>query len=418
MARWFLVFLCCFCAFPEELLPEALHFEKARTRAAENLARLPNYTCLQTIERTTRRAPGRKLELVDMVRLEVALVNGKELFSWPGAGKFSDAEIGDLVTGGAIGNGEFAQFARAVFLTREPTFEFKGEQMHDNRRALRWDFDVPQFRSGYTLRARPHEAIVGYHGSFWVDPKSYDLLRLEIQADNVPPKLKISAAGSAIDYGRVRIGDADFLLPLRSELRITDVGGTENRNRTRFTGCRQYLGESKLSFADPESTTTEPKRIVELDLPAKLDIDSTLETPIALGRTAVGDPVTAVVRRNVKRSGTIVIPKGALIHGRVTLLREQNIGYEGYVVGLHYFAIEWPGHKGRIALDLERVPAIFDRPARGASFSGSRSDRQLQRALLHIDVPGSVFFVKGKFELKRGLLMQWRTRPLSETNTQ
>src|SRR3954463_4528219 len=72
-----------------------------------NLARLPNYTCLQTIERKVRHPSSRRTELVDMVRLEVALVDGKELFSWPGAGHFEDKEIGQLVSGGAIGNGSF-----------------------------------------------------------------------------------------------------------------------------------------------------------------------------------------------------------------------------------------------------------------------------------------------------------------------
>ncbi len=49
----------------------------------------------------------------------------------------------------------------------------------------------------------------------------------------------------------MKIGDADFLLPESSELIMVDTLGTENRNRTRFSGCRQYAGESVVSFGDP-----------------------------------------------------------------------------------------------------------------------------------------------------------------------
>src|SRR6476659_8319211 len=85
-----------------------------RAKMLANLKRLPNYTCLQTIDRKVRYAPSRRYQLVDTVRLEVALVDGKELFSWPGAGKFEDKDINELVTGGAIGNGTFALHAKSI----------------------------------------------------------------------------------------------------------------------------------------------------------------------------------------------------------------------------------------------------------------------------------------------------------------
>src|SRR6185369_10656113 len=102
-------------------------FAQVRARMIGNLSRLPNYTCLQTIERKVRQASSRRYELVDVVRLEVALVNGKELFSWPGAGKFEDKEISEIVSGGAIGNGTFALHAKSVFQSRTARITYVGE---------------------------------------------------------------------------------------------------------------------------------------------------------------------------------------------------------------------------------------------------------------------------------------------------
>ena len=68
----------------QELSPEVLLLARIKVKMAENLKGLPNYTCLQTIERSTRDAGNRRYRPLDTVRVEVALVDGKELFAWPG----------------------------------------------------------------------------------------------------------------------------------------------------------------------------------------------------------------------------------------------------------------------------------------------------------------------------------------------
>src|SRR4051812_23135732 len=95
--------------------PGTKFVNRARYHMSQMLTNLPNYTCLQTIERTQRMAPRKKPSLLDVVRIEVALVDGKELFSWPGSGKFVDTEIGEMVRGGAIGTGSFGLHAKSVF---------------------------------------------------------------------------------------------------------------------------------------------------------------------------------------------------------------------------------------------------------------------------------------------------------------
>src|SRR3974390_1739503 len=89
-------------------------------RMSDNLIRLPNFTCLQTIDRSRRASAGLRGETVDRVRVEVALVDGKELFAWPGEGKFEDRELSDMVMGGATSTGNFGLLSKAVFTTGAP----------------------------------------------------------------------------------------------------------------------------------------------------------------------------------------------------------------------------------------------------------------------------------------------------------
>src|SRR4051812_28179353 len=53
----------------EVITPEAVLLGRARHHMSQMLTNLPNYTCLQTIERTQRLAPKKKPTLLDVVRI-------------------------------------------------------------------------------------------------------------------------------------------------------------------------------------------------------------------------------------------------------------------------------------------------------------------------------------------------------------
>ncbi len=406
------------CAVAEELPPSSSALlDQVRAKMMTNLSRLPNYTCLQTIARKVRHAPSRRYELVDTIRLEVALVEGKELFAWPGEGKFEDKEISQIVTGGAIGNGTFALHAKSIFQSHSARIKFAGEVMKDNKPRLQWDYDVPQRQSGYILRVGSREAAVGYHGSFWADPGTLDLTRLEVEADEIPPELHLARAADAVDYKRTPIGSQTFLLPQTAELSMIDGGNSESINRTQFSSCRQYMGESVLSFADPAPDASTPASAAKsIELPAGLLLEASLDTPIASGSSAVGDPVTAVLRKALRKHGVEIAPKGTLLHGRITLLRHQNIDRGSYAVGLHFFELEFPGAKGSLHAILDRIVSVAGLiawPGNNRMGTNLRMNSPFPQA--QPDVPGSVFFVRGEtFKLARGLPMFWRTQPSSE----
>src|SRR2546427_797420 len=90
------------CAAQSALPPERARLVQIRQRMKQNQERVPNYTCLETITRARR--PSRALVISakggsgrflrhDIVRLEVAEVDGKEFFAWPGARNFAETEM-------------------------------------------------------------------------------------------------------------------------------------------------------------------------------------------------------------------------------------------------------------------------------------------------------------------------------------
>lgn len=311
------------------ITPEQVTLGRIRARMTETLARQPNYTCIQQIERSNRRAPRHKYELRDMLRLEVALVDGREMFAWPGEAKFEDTDLFDMVPGGgAIGTGNFATHARAVFRTNAPVFEYKGVADLEGRSAYQFGFKVAQLESGYHIRVNGAEAVVGYHGRFWADVKTFDLIRLEVIADDIPPALGLKSAQDVMDYGRMKIGAAEFLLPSGSELLMVDLNGNVSRNITRFSGCRQYSGESVLTFADAPDTpagAAAPERTKEaLQIPPDVVFEISLDATVDSDQSMVGDPVTATLEENIKMRRRLLFPKGAKLAGRIMRLERHG----------------------------------------------------------------------------------------------
>jgi hypothetical protein len=373
----------------------------------EMLDRQPNYTCVEEIERSRRRAPRHRFELVDMLRLEVALVEGKELFSWPGSETFGEQELEKLVpAGGAIGNGQFALFAHAVFRSSAPMFNHRGAAEVEGRRAVRYDYRVPQMQSGFHLKVNGREAVVGYHGSIWADPESFDLIRLEVIADDIPPVLGLQGASNRMDYARARIGASDFLLPAGSELVMSHLAGDEDRNRIRFSACRQYTGESMLTFSESPlsdavaaapASSSKPEMVV----PGGLSFEAALDREVDSEKSMVGDPITATLVSNLKLRKSILFAKGAKLAGRILRLERHP---DHCVLDIRFSAIESDTQRGRVAADLQDIRSLLSNPAFAQSIS-----RQSQP---HASENGAITLKGARIHLARGYRVSLRTQPV------
>jgi len=303
-----------------------------KTRVADNQSRLPNYTCTETIERSRRRGDRGKFHPVDRVRLEVALVNNKEMFGWPGGDRIAEEEITNLVSG-TIGNGDFALLERAVFFTPDAVIGPALAETESGQTVLRYDYRVPLAASGYHLRVPPKDALVAYHGSFWVDAETLELQHLDVTVDAIPPFLGIAAASNAVEFAPVEIGGSSFRLPRRTELKITDLQGWENRNHTVFLNCHQFTGESILKFVEEGAEAAAPPSSLDAAakpvlLPGEFSLDLTLGESIDAKTAAIGDPVHAVLEQPLRVRGESLAPKGAIVRGRVLKLERSETGFQ------------------------------------------------------------------------------------------
>jgi hypothetical protein len=384
---------------PDQSSQERLLLAQIKTKMADNLARLPNYTCLQTIERSHRDARKKRFERQDLVHLEVALVAGRERFAWPGAQRIDETELGKLLETGVFGNGNFGAFARAIFLTDLAKFEYVGQTSFDGRRALQFRYRVDRGKSEYRIRVNQQEDAVGYHGDLWVDSQTLDLLRFEVKADDVPRSLNLELADNAIHYARRRIGSGDFLLPVRSEVLLRDLEGNENRNRTSFGQCRQFSGESVLSFGDADlavarqttSASVGPK--AEIQLPLEFRVNASLETPLDAEQTAVGDPILVRLKEPIKHNGNILAPKGATVQGHVT--RAEHVAGT-FLLRLNFQSLDFDNGHADLRGRAIRC-TVADTVAPNSKFRGESEPNTMVFSSSLLNFPrGFLFSLKGE----------------------
>lgn len=286
---------------------------------AENLSRLPNFTCTETIQRSLWYQSTATPEMVDTVRLEVAFVQGKELYGWPGAARIDEPDITKMV-GGSVGNGYFALFLNNIFLVRSTTFHYVGHVKLDRRETLRYDYTVPPDAKAYRLMSSRGAATVGYHGSIWVADGEVDPVRINVIADNVPTALGYSAATSLLDYGPTTIGSHTYVLPRAAEFTFTSTEGTQNRSQLSFRTCHEFVGESVVKFNQPTPASTAP-------LPPGFTVEADLITPVDSETSAGGDSVQFTLRDPIKVNDRIVVPKGAKLSGRIAHLTRTGATY-------------------------------------------------------------------------------------------
>src|ERR1035441_4143698 len=136
---------------------EAILVARVRAVMGEMLHRLPDYTCVETIERSARNPSQTKFCLLDRVRGGGAYFKGSELYAWPGAPKLEERDLAEMVGGeGAIGTGDFALHLMAVYRGMAP-LHFAGD-------------DTP---GGKGARC-PHSRIAG---STWASRRSHTEIR-------------------------------------------------------------------------------------------------------------------------------------------------------------------------------------------------------------------------------------------------
>jgi hypothetical protein len=351
---------------------------RATQKALASAKEIPNYTCVETVSRDyfepaavslpracsvlleQRRHPTPDLVLrkysADRLRLDVTMASKGEIYSWAGASRFDDADIDHVVRYGPISTGSFAGFLIAVFRTDVKKYTFERTLTANDRTLMEYSFGVAKSDSHYKMKLPDSWVYVPYKGTFQVDPETADVARMTITTGDVPTATGICMSATTLDFARVQIGDGQFLLPRETRQRFVYPNADEAENTTGFANCREFRGDSTVTFApDSESVTNEHPKSASakvFSLPTGLPFSFGLTAPIQTDTAAAGDPFSAKLIDAIRDGrGKVLAPKGTVLEGH--LLRVQSfVRHPEVVVVLKPEAL-WI-HGARVPLSVER----------------------------------------------------------------
>jgi hypothetical protein len=247
-------------ALPAQDLPQWVRqIARIKLQEKQNLQHIPNYVCSETVERARKKAKSAFFERLDTLRFDVAHVGNKDLLALPGAGGFEDTDLSKFVSEGTLGVGEFSSSAINLFVNDLGRFmpREKGNGMIPG--LLAFDFEIPEFRSGWVISSQGSKAVVGSRGTIWVDPETLELQRLEENAVDIPSALGMKAVQTTIDYAKVRIGNLNVRLPSGADTLLTNASDEQHQNIVTFSACREFVSESSIQYDAPAAPPVKKK---------------------------------------------------------------------------------------------------------------------------------------------------------------
>jgi hypothetical protein len=220
--------------------------ERARAVAFQFSQKLPNFVCQEFMSRFAQRGREEKRPL-DTVSAEIVYEDGQETYRNV---KIDNRPTNKALTeiDGSWSTGEFATMLVDLFHP-ETHAEFRsgGASTISGVSAQVYDFQVQSENSHWMLHAGPRSVAAGYVGSVWVDPHTARVLRIEMQARNLPSDFQVDTVETALDYSDVRLGDVSYLLPVHAEALGCERGTSYcNHNIIDFRNYHEFKSATKI----------------------------------------------------------------------------------------------------------------------------------------------------------------------------
>jgi hypothetical protein len=140
-----------------------------------------------------------------------------------------------------------------------------------------------------------------------------------------------------------------------------------------------------------------------------------LDTEIEPEKTAVGDPIRAVLAEPLKNGDTALAPRGAAVDGRLLRLEKHTVPFNYYVIAFEFHTLESDGVRAEFAASMETAgPAsglIRQEKQLNPTFTRKRGPRmeilvkEFQRG------QGVLYWDAKQSRIRRGLRMRWRIDP-------
>src|ERR1051326_2252605 len=219
---------------------------------------LPNFLCTQVTRRKAAAEPGTRyamrgatepsFQTIDTLTIRLSYFEHKEDYKLILVNN-SPTTQGYQSFGGATSTGEFGSLTLGIFEPSTKThFEWDHWGTLRGKLVMVFRYAVDQSHSQWAIDYQRREHIFpAYSGLLYVDKDLHVLMRVTLNAENIPPTFPVHVARTTLDYDYQDISGHEFLLPLKAQVDMS-ADGILTRNETEFRLSRRYSAESEIKY--------------------------------------------------------------------------------------------------------------------------------------------------------------------------
>uniref|UniRef100_Q01S03 Uncharacterized protein n=1 Tax=Solibacter usitatus (strain Ellin6076) TaxID=234267 RepID=Q01S03_SOLUE len=261
---------------------QAAIVEDVREYALNYSKGLPNFLSTQVVRRYQAGAPGSRYgsrsssepgwQAMDTLTLRLSYFEQKEDYKLIMVNSAPTTQDYKKL-GGATSTGEFGSLMRDIFEpATQARFEWDGWARLNGQLVMAFHYQVDQAHSQWAIDYEHTSHLVpAYSGRVLVDKDTHVVLRVTLNADDIPPSFPVKQATTILDYEYVDLSGHPFLLPLKSET-IMSADGILSRNDTEFRLYRKYSAEAEIKYdITPDPLPEEKTKEVPAGAAKKVD---------------------------------------------------------------------------------------------------------------------------------------------------
>jgi hypothetical protein len=233
---------------------------------------LPNFLCTQVTRRKAAGEPGSRyamrgatepsFQTMDTLTIRLSYFEHKEDMKLIMVNNAPTTQNYQSL-GGATSSGEFGSMMAGIFDPgTQTTFAWDHWGTLRGKLVMVFNYNVDQPHSQWAVDYERREHIYpAYSGLIYLDKDIHVVMRITLNADNIPAAFPIRLAHTTLDYDYQDISGHDFLLPLKAQVDMS-ADNVLTRNETEFRLYRRYSAESEIKYdITPEPLPDEKTKV-------------------------------------------------------------------------------------------------------------------------------------------------------------
>lgn len=239
---------------PPDSVTQGKIIEETREYVKNYTKNLPNFICVQVTRRDVDpTGSGTAFRHVDTVTTKLSYNEGHEDYQ---VVLVNNAPVTNMTMeklGGTTSSGEFGSMMRQIFSPESfARFEWDHWATLRGRRTYVFNYDIEQRYSQFHVTyEKTMDIVTAYRGLIYIDEDTKMVTKITQIPYDIPETFPVHDVKLSLDYDFTKIGDSEFLLPLKS---VNTSKGTRymSRNEIEFRLYRKFGTESTIKFETPD----------------------------------------------------------------------------------------------------------------------------------------------------------------------